>query len=556
MSTEEAEATRTGHGPTEIDFGEREFQEREELKGHLGFVCFRSLARHPGRIVVVDRTTGRKELSAGKILAISLALSRKWKESIPGRRVGIVFPPGIGGMITNLALVLIGKVPVNLNFTFGEASIRSCMKQAEIETVISAEAVRKKLPNFPWPEDVRDLLLELSTLSKAEIIGLLVAVWICPSGWLARRMQVPQVGGDEEAGLLFSSGSTGEPKGVALSHRNIIGNCRQIDGCHLLPSSETLLGCLPIFHSFGFITALWVPMIVGVKVVTVPSPLETKRIAKTIEEEKATVIFGTPTFYRPYFKRADPSQLRSLKFVVAGAEKTPAGFARKWEDHFGNRYLEGYGLTETSPVISINLPGLSRVKGPYLGRVGNRTGSVGRIVQGIAARIVGPESGEILPITEVGILHVKGPNIFSGYLNNSELSAKVFQDGWFVTGDLARFDEEGFLFIEGRISRFSKIGGEMVPHGTIENHIITAFDLEESERPMVAVTGIADPAKGETLVLLSAIEISVAVLRERLNWAGLPNLWIPRIIKEVDEIPCLATGKLDLKGVERLAAER
>jgi len=554
MSAEET--AQAEKGPTVIDFGEQEFQEREELKRHLGIACFRSLGHHPWRVIIVDRSTGRKELSAGKILAVSLALSRKWKKTIPGKRVGVVFPPGIGGMLTNLALVLIGKVPVNLNFTMGEATLRSSMKQAEIETIISAEAVRKKLPNFPWAEDTRDLLLELASLSKAEIIGLLAAIWVCPSGWLSRRFDIPQKGDHEEAGLLFSSGSTGEPKGIALSHRNIIGNCRQVDMCKILPPGEILLGCLPIFHSFGFITVLWMPLIMGVKVVTLPSPLEPKKIAKTIEEEKATVLFGTPTFYRPYFKRVDPAQLRNLKYVVAGAEKTPAGFARKWEDQFGSRYLEGYGLTETTPVVSINLPGLSRVPGPYRGRVGNRTGSVGRLVHGMAARIVDPQSGKVLPIHEVGILHLKGPNVFSGYLDNPALTAKVFQDGWFVTGDLARFDEEGFLYIEGRISRFSKIGGEMVPHGTIENHIVTAFDLEDSERPMVAVTGIADPAKGETLVLLSAIEISSAVLRERLQWAGLPNLWIPRIIKEVEEIPCLATGKLDLKGVERLALER
>ncbi len=553
MSSEEI--TQTKLNPTDLDAGYEKFQERPELKRHLGAACFRSLAGHPGRVILVDRTTGRKELTAGKILAVSLALSRRWKTAIPGKRVGVVFPPGIGGTLTNLALVLCGKIPANFNFTMGAASLQSSMKNAEIDTVISAAAVRKKLPNFPWPEDTRDLLLELAGLPKAEIIGLLAAIRICPSGWLSRRLEVPQEGDNEEAGLLFSSGSTGEPKGVALSHRNIIGNCTQIEETHLLPPSETILGCLPIFHSFGFITALWLPLISGVKVVTLPSPLESKKIARTIEEEKATVLFGTPTFYRPYFKRIDPALLRSLKFVVAGAEKTPEGFGEKWQEQFGSVYIEGYGLTETSPVISINLPGDSQVKGQYEGMVGNRTASVGRLMPGVTARIVEPETGEQLPLTEVGILHVKGPNVFSGYLNDPERTAKVFSDGWFITGDLARFDEDGFLYIEGRISRFSKIGGEMVPHGTIENHIITAFDLEESEKPMVAVTGIADPAKGETLVLLSAIEITSAVLRERLNWAGLPNLWIPRIIKEVDEIPCLATGKLDLKGVERMALE-
>ena len=537
------------------DLGEKSFQARPELKGHIGDACFRALARSPGRIVLVDRTAHRRELSAGKLLAVAAVLSRRWRNSIGRRRVGIVFPPGMGGFIANLAVVLSGKSPVNLNFTMGESAIRACLRKAEIETVISAAAVRKKMPHFPWPEDTRDMVAELKSLSKLAVIRRLAAIWLLPAGLHSRWFGLPREGDGEEAALLFSSGSTGEPKGVVLSHRNIIGNCLQIEMTRLLPKTETLLGCLPIFHSFGFTVTLWFPVLTGLRVVTVPSPLEHKRIASAVSEEQATVLLGTPTFYRPYFRRVERKFLQTVKYVVAGAEKTPDGFAEKWEDHFGNQYLEGYGLTETAPVVSVNLPGKYRVAGPYEGEEASRRGSVGRLLPGMAARIVHAETGEELNKGEAGILQLRGPNVFSGYLNDPVKTSESLRDGWYTTGDLARIDEDGFLFIEGRRSRFSKIGGEMVPHGTVEQDILKVFDLEESEKPVVAVTGMRDPAKGETLVLVSAANITAAQLRERLNEAGLPNLWVPRKIVEVEEIPCLLSGKLDLKAIEKLAQD-
>jgi acyl-[acyl-carrier-protein]-phospholipid O-acyltransferase/long-chain-fatty-acid--[acyl-carrier-protein] ligase len=541
----------TDEYPEYLDFGEEAFQKRPALKGHLGDAVFRMLAKHPGRVVLVDCTAKRREMSAGKLLAVSTALSQRWKDSIPGKRVGIVFPPGMGAYIANLAVVLCGKVPVNLNFTLGPTAIGSCIRRAGIETIITAAPVKQKVPNFPWVEDTRDIVGDLQALSKTTVIRLLLMIWLFPAGWLARRLGVPQHGDNEEAGLLFSSGSTGEPKGVVLTHRNIIGNCFQIADIELLPRSEVLLACLPIFHSFGFTVTLWYPLLTGMKVITLPSPLEQKRIAETVEAEGATVLLGTPTFYRPYFKRVAPGKLKNLKYVVAGAEKTPNGFHEKWEANFGNLYLEGYGLTETSPVVSCNLPDfIARGKESLL----KRDGSVGKPFPGIRARITHPDTGETQSPYETGMLQLRGPNIFPGYLDEPSLNAAVFSDGWFITGDLARFDEDGFLYIEGRVSRFSKIGGEMAPHGSIEEHIVRAFDLEGNDHPVIAVTGVADAVKGERLVLLTTVDLSPADLRDRLVKAGLPNLWIPREIKRVDAIPCLASGKLDLKEIADLAA--
>lgn len=536
-----------------MDLGEKAFHRRETLSRHLGFACFEALAARPGHRLLVDRTTDRRELNCGKLLAVSLAFARRIEPALEGRkRVGVVFPPGMGAFVANLALVLIDRVPVNLNFTAGRAATEASIRQAEIDTIISTKAVQDRFEDFPWTENTIDLVTELKATSKLTILGYLAAIRLLPARMLARRLGIPEVGDHAEAGLLFSSGSTGEPKGIALTHRNIIGNCEQIAECNLLNPKETMLACLPVFHSFGFTVQLWYPLLHGIRVVTSPSPLEVKKLVTVIREEAVTVHVATPTFFRPFFKRATREDMQSVRYVVAGAEKTPAGFHRQWEDAFGSEYLEGYGLTETSPVVCCNLPA---TPGEDPRQSLRREKSVGKLFPGMAARIIDPDSRQPKSLYETGILCLRGANVFGGYLGDSERTRQVFDDHWFVTGDLARFDKDGFLYIEGRISRFSKIGGEMVPHGTIEEHLTAALELQEQERPTLAVAGVQDEAKGESLVLLTAIDLSPELIREKLSALGVPNLWIPRRIKRVDEIPCLASGKLDLRALKNLAAQ-
>jgi len=539
-----------------IDSNTDAYQKMPELNEHLGNICFRSLTRKLGMKLITDRTSEqRREFSAGKVLAVSVVLSRKWKDEIPGNRVGIVLPPGIGAIITNLALALIGKIPVNLNFTIGRRVNESCIRKAGIETVITAQAVRERMPDFPWVEDTRDLVLELKSVSKLAIISWLTALYLLPSNWLARFLDIPREGGEKEAAILFSSGSTGEPKGVILTHRNIISNCLQISHCGLFCEDEILMACLPLFHSFGFTVTVWFPLITNLRIVTLPSPLEIKRIAKAINEEQVTVLLGTPTFFRPYYKTVNPELLKSLIMVIGGAEKTPPDFKKKWEEKFGSLYLEGYGLTETAPVVSVNVPDKNYHKTFGNSLPGTRVGSVGRLFPGMRGRIADTDTGEIVSPFDTGVLHLQGPNIFPGYLDDIKNTALVFADKWFVTGDLARFDKDGFLYIEGRLSRFSKIGGEMVPHGFVEQCIIEAYGYDDSDSLVVAVTGTIDEVKGESLVLLTTIEIDRESLRERMSSAKLPNLWIPRKIIKVDIIPCLASGKLDLKALDKLTQQ-
>lgn len=543
--------------PKILDLDERTFKQRADLKGHLAFESFVALARHPGRQFIIDRTMERRVMKRGFLLALSWMLSKRLREWTDKRRVGVLFPPGLGGYIANLAVILSGKVPVNLNFTLGRAGSESCLRRAEIDCLLSTARVREKLSDFPWPDTgVVDVVEVLKELPKAKTVAFLAAVYLLPAKFLAKCLKVPSEGGEAEAGLLFTSGSSGEPKGVVLSHRNILGNCAQVDASGLLPSSERVIANLPIFHSFGFTITLWYPLLRGCEVVTLPSPLEVKKVADAIEAESATILIGTPTFLKPYLKRVEPAQLASLKFAITGAEKTPDGFADAWEATFGGIYLEGYGLTETSPVVSVNLPHAPQgATYPGQSKDGSRRGSVGRPMPGQALRILSPETMEELPITEQGLLAVKGPNVFAGYLNDLERTAEVKQGDWFITGDIARFDEDGFLYIEGRLSRFSKIAGEMVPHGTIEQALVDAFGLADSETLVLAIAGRSDASKGEALVLLTTIELDPNEVRSKLTAAGYSNLWVPKEIKRVDAIPVLATGKLDLQGINALAAE-
>ncbi len=537
-----------------LDLGEAAFSARPELCGHLGRECVRSLARRPWEVQVIDRTGDRSVVKAGTLLAVSAAVSRRLAR-LPDRRIGIVLPPSAGAFVANLAVLLAGRIPVNLNFTAGKAAIEASLRLGEITTVLTADAVRKKVPNFPWPEHTLDLKQEILAVGKPAILRWLIAAWLLPGKVIANLLGLPHVGDTAEAGLLFTSGTAGEPKGVPLTHRNLLGNCAQISATGILPKEKSLLGCLPIFHSMGFTATLWYPLLRGCQVVTIPSPLDTRKMAEVIAAEQVRVLVGAPTFLRPLLKKAERHELRSLHFMVSGAEKMPIDLHEQIKERFGVMLLQGYGLTETTPVTNVNLPDPERKGHPLEFRHGHRLGSVGRLLPGMTARIIDTETEADLPLTATGMLWLRGANVFGGYLNDEQKTRTALRDGWFVTGDLGRFDEDGFVYIEGRLARFSKIGGEMVPHGTIEQKINEAYQIDLNEGPRIVVIGVPDSSKGEALVLLTSIDLNGDDLRERLFQAGLPNLWIPKIIRRVEKIPLLGSGKTDLKGCRELAVE-
>jgi acyl-[acyl-carrier-protein]-phospholipid O-acyltransferase/long-chain-fatty-acid--[acyl-carrier-protein] ligase len=393
---------------------------------------------------------------------------------------------------------------------------------------------------------------ELMPRLKPQIILWWMMSILLPARLLLRLLKIPKKGGHTEAVLLFTSGSTGEPKGVVVSHRNVVGNVSQFRQLLDATEDDAILASLPFFHTFGSTVTLWYPLIEGVPIVTYPNPLEAAKNAGLIERYKLTLLLATPTFLRGYLRKVEPDKLRSLRLVITGAEKLPLELAKNFEERFNQRVFEGYGLTETSPVVSVNLPEPQPTKPGEQVQPSSRLGSVGKMAPGIAAEIREPETDRKLSLHETGMLWLRGVNIFEGYLHDPERTGDVLQGGWLKTGDLGRFDEDGFLYIEGRLSRFSKIGGEMVPHEAIESKIVDLLGLSGRDERPIAIMGVQDEAKGEALVLLSVVEVDLAQLRKKLHETGVPNLWIPKHVRRVESIPVLASGKLDLKKCREL----
>lgn len=536
---------------------EEAFSQHELLNQSLATALLEGLRKHGSKNHIADGADD-SELTYDKVLAASLAFSRLIRKETDAPRVAIVLPPGKAGLIANLAVIFAGKIPVNFNFTAGPDAVRSAIRQSGIDRMITADPFVRRVPTFPWPPN-RDLIFierAMPTLRKKIILWAIVSK-IIPARLLGKILKLDARGGNDEAVLLFTSGSSGEPKGVALSHRNVLANVSQFGSRLELPPQSSMLGCLPLFHSFGSTVTLWFPVIQGVNLVTYPSPLETKRLAELIAIHQVDVLLSTPTFMRGFMKRVDPTQLASLKLVVTGAEKLPQSLSAAFSEKFGIFPQEGYGLTETSPATNVNLPNPT----PHESAVtlpSSRSGSVGQLLPGIAIRITDPTTDEELTIDRQGMVWLKGANIFQGYLGKPEKTAEILVDGWFQTGDVGRIDNDGFLHIEGRISRFSKIGGEMVPHETIESAINKVLGLDAESERRIAVVGVPDPQKGEAIILLSTlgnttIERDCIDLRYKLLEEGIPSLWCPKTIITVPEIPVLASGKLDIKRCETLA---
>ena len=532
-----------------LKLGEFCFSRRPSLDRHLAEECVRGLKRRPFATAVIDGLD-HSTLSRSKLLGAAAALSRFLRRQFADERIAIVLPANKGSMMANLAVTLAGKVPVDLNFTIGRAANESCCGRANLRVAISATQFMERIKDFPWPERVLKLD-ELMPRMKRQIIFWWLISILLPTRLLLQLLQIPKEGGHTEAVLLFTSGTTGEPKGVVISHRNVVGNVSQFRQLLDAKKNDAILASLPFFHTFGSTVTLWYPLIEGVRIVTYPNPLEAARCAALIERYKLTFLLATPTFLRVYLRKAQPHQLRSLRLTIAGAEKLPLDLARHFEERFGKRVFEGYGLTETAPVVSVNLPEPLPNVEPT-----SRLYSVGRMAPGIAAEIREAETDRKLSLHETGMLWLRGVNIFEGYLHDPKQTAEVLRDGWLKTGDIGRFDEDGFLYIEGRLSRFSKIGGEMVPHEAVENKIVDLLGLSGRDERPLAVVGVQDEAKGEALVLLSAVDVDLCELRKELHEAGIPNLWIPKHVQRVESIPVLASGKLDLKKCKELVPER
>ena len=516
------------------------------LVNQLGLEIFHSLRKRPFSPLLVDYGLSvPRTFTRGVVFALSLDLIKILNAKKAGKHVGVILPPGIGGFVANIALILSGRVPVNLNFTLGSEMNKYLLSSTEISTILTASKMVQKFPDFPWSEDI--FLVDEYFLSSAKK-PLLILYKIIKAKIFPRRMvqeyQVSEHGEDELATILFTSGSSGMPKGVMLTHKNILHNCWQLYDLELFKGLPNVLVNLPLFHSFGFTVGMVFSVLRGLPLACSPSPLDHKLNLKVIQKEKIKILLGTPTFLRGYLKRAKNDELSSIRYVVAGAEKSPEEFRSRWEKEVNCEYLEGYGLTETSPAISFNLPGR-----------GKKNGSVGKLLKGVSCKTLDIDSGNTTNLTEGGILCFRGENIFAGYWNDQQKTSSVLDTaGWFKTGDLGRIDEDGFLWIEGRVSRFSKIGGEMVPHQEVEDAIHKILGLCPDEDLQLVVSARENIQKGEELVVVTRLDLNLQELKKALREQGLPNLWIPQKIILVKEIPLLSSGKVNWKGIRSVTA--
>ncbi|MEN8127484.1 MAG: acyl-[ACP]--phospholipid O-acyltransferase [Planctomycetota bacterium] len=516
----------------------------------LGERFVKSARRHWFKPCMSD--TMGKRLNFGTALTASVALADKLKNQTTDQKaVGIFLPSSVAGALANLAAALLHKTTVNLSYTASVEDRAYMIETAEIKTVLTSRKFLEKLKldesTLPGVVFMEDIVPNITPPQKRK--ALLKAIFM-PRKRLARRPK--DFSADDTAVILFSSGSSGRPKGVELSHHNIQSNLEGALSVFRVYKDDRICGVLPLFHAFGLSCTLWLPMMACVPVSFIPNPLDGKVVGRMCGKDKCTVLFTTPTFLQNYLRRCKPEHFASMRFIIAGAEKLKTELMDAFEEKFGVRPHEGYGATECSPLIALNVPDADVGGGR---QAGTKEGTVGHSVPGLAVKVLDTQTGQPAPTGETGLLYVKGPNVMTGYLKLPEKTDQALQDGWYNTGDIVSVDIEGFVTIRDRLSRFSKIGGEMVPHMTIEEVCQKGLNSAES---VVAVTSIPDAKKGEQLVILYDKEkVDPDVLNNILAESDLPNLYIPKKdnLIGVDQIPHLGSGKLDIMKLRQIALE-
>jgi acyl-[acyl-carrier-protein]-phospholipid O-acyltransferase / long-chain-fatty-acid--[acyl-carrier-protein] ligase len=533
--------------------GEAAWNLRKSDRRPLHREFIRAMRRHPLRFAMADQN--RPRVSSLQALIGSIVLGRALKRYWHGQQnVGILLPPTVAGALVNVAAPMCGKTSVNLNYTVGKAGLEAAVRLAGLRTIVTSrlfvEKAKLELPEGPTIVWLEDIAKTIGT--KHKIVASLMAI-CAPARMieLSCGQQTPLTM-DDLATIIFSSGSTGEPKGVMLSHFSVDANAQAARQVLHLYQNERVLGILPFFHSFGYLV-FWFVMFDNAGMVFHPSPLDVAAVGELVRRYRITFLVTTPTFLQLYSRRCTPEQFSSLRIALTGAEKLPLRLAQAFEEKFGIAPIEGYGVTECAPVIAVNCPDF-RAAGYY--QPASRRGTVGQPLPGVSVQIVDPESFALLPPGTPGMLLVRGPNVMKGYLGRDDLTAKAMRDGWYITGDIAMLDDDGFLTITDRLSRFSKIGGEMVPHGKVEEALHLAAGLDTQT---FAVTGIPDEKKGEQLAVLHILEEArIPEILAKLGANGLPNLFIPSRgnFLKVEALPLLGTGKMDLRNLKRIAMER
>ena len=526
-----------------LELGAHAWEHRPEAEDLVHARFLRTARRFWARRALAD-STGRKA-TFGQALIGSLLLAKRFRSDAP--MVGVLLPASVGGALVNMGLMFAGRTPVNLNFTAGPEAMASAIHRCGIASIITSRTflAKAKLETPDGAVFVEDLLKEIG---KGEKLCGWLAARLMPSWLLLRLTSTAPRGVKPPATVMFSSGSTGEPKGVVLSHAAIVANLEAVAQILWIEPDDCIAGVLPFFHSFGFTATLCLPLATGMGAVYHANPLDAKTIRPLVATHKATILLGTPTFLQSWMRAATPEDFASLRHVVTGAERLRPDLADSFAEKYGVRPLEGYGATEMGPVIAVNLPDVEHGSEHQVGR---KDGTVGHPVPGVAVKTVDPDSfAEVADGTE-GLLLVKGPGMMSAYLADEKRTADAIRDGWYVTGDIALIDEHGFIRITDRLARFSKIAGEMVPHGRVEDALIAVEGVTG-----VCVVGIPDESRGERLVALYTGEAEASALAAALSASTLPKLWQPKPadLRRIGELPTLGTGKLDLRRAKAIAA--
>jgi acyl-[acyl-carrier-protein]-phospholipid O-acyltransferase / long-chain-fatty-acid--[acyl-carrier-protein] ligase len=532
------------------DLSAEAFRYRTDEKSVLHRAFIRTAQQRLGAECISD--AGGEKLSYLKLLVTALEVAGVVRNELGQEKmVGVLIPPSCAGVLANLALMFAGYIPVNLNYTASASAIESAIKQCEITHLLTSKAFTEKLGiSFSVPQIyIEELRTKVHPLRLA--LYTLGSIFL-PSRLLEALVLRQQRGPDDLAPVIFSSGSTGEPKGVMLSHRNISSNILGISDVFQVERNDCVVGVLPFFHSFGFTATLWLPLLNGIRATYHTNPVDAATIGDLVQRSQGTLLMGTPSFLLSYLRKCTPQQFKSLRHIMVGAEKLKLQLVEAFYEKFKIRPMEGYGCTELSPVAAVSI---RSYEDTLVKQIGTKPGSVGHPIPGVAVRIVDPDTFTPRAPGAEGLLLIKGPNVMLGYLNNPTRTAEVLRDGWYVTGDIARIDEDGFITITDRLSRFSKIGGEMVPHIKIEEEIQAILNTSDL---VVAVTAIPHEKKGEQLVVLHSLDLDCAGIVKKLNEKGLPNLWIPKkeAFVKVDQIPLLGSGKLDLRQIKAIALER
>jgi acyl-[acyl-carrier-protein]-phospholipid O-acyltransferase / long-chain-fatty-acid--[acyl-carrier-protein] ligase len=514
-----------------------------------------SQLRKRARVTTLSDSTGAS-LTGHQTLLRALVLRRLLRRAVSPdeRAIGILLPPTVAAAVTNLALALDRRVAVNLNYSLSEELIRFSLQEAGLRHVITSRAFLERMPIDLGGVDVI-LLEDLASQASAIDKGMAALLSFLPLPLLERVLGIDAIPEDDLMTIIFTSGSTGRPKGVMLPWRSIEANTRMVDALLRLRSDDVMLGVLPFFHTFGYTITLWTMLAMGVGAVYHTNPLEARVIGRLIRERGVTILLGTPTLLRAYMRRLSPEDFAPVEIVATGSERLPQSVADDFESKFGVRPFQGYGATELGPIVSANVPAARALGDP--GTV-LREGTVGRPARGVRVEVRDPETGAVLGPGERGLLWVTGPHIMLGYLNQPDLTGAVLQDGWYNTGDVVTIDEDGFITIVGRESRFAKVGGEQVPFAAVEEALAMLTGGSDDGAPRAVVTAVPDESTGERLVVIhTALDRSPDELVKELAKAGLPRLFIPSPVDfyGIDTMPLIGIGKVDLQAINRFAQQ-